>query len=62
MNRHAGVMQVNLPHTWDIFEDVDKDYDNQSDRESSRDKVCNVERRKLSKVCERNMLVMRNGK
>jgi hypothetical protein len=29
MGSHVGMMQINLPHTWDIFEDVGRDYDSQ---------------------------------
>lgn len=37
MNSSVGMLQINLPHTWDTFEGVYKDCDIQSDGRVSKD-------------------------
>jgi hypothetical protein len=41
---------------------VDKDYDNYFGSSVSKDKMCDAERTKIIKICERNMLKLLNGK
>jgi hypothetical protein len=62
MNNWVGIMLVNLPHFWDSFEDTDKEWDNQFESQSSKDKVCNSEGKKLIEFCERNAFGVLNGK
>jgi hypothetical protein len=61
-NSRVGIMQINLPHTWDCFDKIDKDNDNQFGKRGSKDFMCNTEGRKLTEFCERNRLEMLNGK
>jgi hypothetical protein len=56
------IKQINLPHTWDCFDEIDKDSDSQFGYRVSKDFTCNAEGRKLIEFCERNMLEMLNGK
>jgi hypothetical protein len=62
MNIRVGIMQINLPHTWDCFLEIDKDNNNQFGKRVSKDFTCNTEGRKLIEFCERNRLEMLNGK
>jgi hypothetical protein len=46
MNSRVGIMQINLPHTWECFDEIDKDNDNQFGKRVSKDFTCNAEGRK----------------
>jgi hypothetical protein len=62
MNSRVGIMQINLPHTWDCFDEIDKDNDNQFGNRVSKDFTCDAKGWKLIEFFERNMLEMLNGK
>jgi hypothetical protein len=57
-----GLLQVNLPHFRDSFEDADKDGDNRFGSLPSEDNLCNSEGYKLTEFCERNTFDILNGK
>lgn len=61
LNIRVGTMQIILRQTWDCFDKVNKDYDNQFGSRVSKDIVCNVEGRTLTEFCERNILEMLSG-
>jgi hypothetical protein len=62
LNSRVGIMQINLPHTWDCLDEIDKDNDIQFGKRVSKDFMCNTEGRNLIEFCERNRLEMLNGK
>jgi hypothetical protein len=39
-------MQINLRHTWDCFDEINKDNDNLLGERTSKDFTCNAEGRK----------------
>jgi hypothetical protein len=43
MNSKAGTMKINLPHTWDCFDEIDKDNNNQFGNRVSKDFMCIAE-------------------
>jgi hypothetical protein len=62
MNSRIGTMQINLPHVWDCFEEINKDTEYWLGNRVSKDLVCNAEGRKFIEFCERNMFAILNGK
>jgi hypothetical protein len=52
---------VDLPHSWDGLENVNKEF-NSYGRRASKDSTCNVEGRQLIEFCERNTFDILNGK
>jgi hypothetical protein len=58
----SGREETNVQYTWDHFNEVDKDYDNQSGQRVAKYLVCNREERKFTKFCSINMFEMLNGK
>jgi hypothetical protein len=53
MNCRIGMLQVDLPHSWDALENVSKEFNTYRSR-VSKDSICNVEERQLIEFCERN--------
>jgi hypothetical protein len=47
MNSRRGMMQINLSHVWDYFEETNKDTEYWLGDRVSKDLVCNEEGRKL---------------
>jgi hypothetical protein len=66
MKSRVGIRQINLLHTWDCFDEIDINNDNQFGNRVRKDLACNAEGRKegrkLTEFCERNMLEMLKGK
>jgi hypothetical protein len=46
MNSRVGIMQINLPHTLDCFDEIDKYNDSQFGKRISKDFSCNTEERR----------------
>jgi hypothetical protein len=61
MNSRVGTLQVNLPHSWDTLENVDKELNTYRSR-LSKDVTCNTEGKILIEFCERNTFENLNGK
>jgi hypothetical protein len=61
LNCRIGVAQVDLPHSWDGLENVNKEF-NSYGRRASKDSTCNVEGRHLIEFCERNTFDILNVK
>jgi hypothetical protein len=62
VNSTIGTMQINLPHVWNRFEEINKDTEYWLGNTVSKDLVCNAEGRKLIELCERNVFEILNGK
>jgi hypothetical protein len=62
MNGRIGTMQINLPHVWDCFEEINKDNEYWLGNRLSKDLVCNAKGRKLIEFCERIVFKILNGK
>jgi hypothetical protein len=61
MNCRIGLLQADLPHSWDALENVGKEFNTYGSR-VSKDSTCNIEGRQLIEFCERNNLDILNGK
>jgi hypothetical protein len=42
INSRVGIMQINLPYTWDCFDEVGKDHGNQFCNRVSKNIMCNI--------------------
>jgi hypothetical protein len=62
MNSRIGMMQINQPHVWQCFKEINKDTEYWLENRVSEDLVCNAEGRKLTEFCERNVFEILNGK
>jgi hypothetical protein len=61
LNCRVGGAQVDLPHSWDGPENVNKEFNSYGKR-VSKDNICNGEGRQLIEFCERNTFDILNGK
>jgi hypothetical protein len=57
-----GALQVNLPYSWDAFENAGEEFNNPYGCRLIKGYVCNTEGKKLAKFCERNIFEILNRK
>jgi hypothetical protein len=62
MTSCIGVLQLNLPHSWDTFENEDKEFNNPYGSRLSKYIVQNTEVKKLTGFCERKVSEILNRK
>jgi hypothetical protein len=55
VNSPVGALQVNLPHSWDTFENAAKEFNNPFGSRLNRDIVYSTEGKKLTEFYERNI-------
>jgi hypothetical protein len=60
-NPNYTMLQVDLPHSWDVLENVSKEFNTYGSR-VSKDSICNIEGRQLIEFCERNTFDILNWK